>query len=112
MSHRNGAIIAFFGTLMGCAALWADTPLERMDDPVPMSSVLLFRSGRVVEGQITETETHYVVGRPIGKVEVAKTDIELMAKDLEEVYRYKLGRINDRFKRYIRLVIKCRCRSA
>src|SRR5437867_2775811 len=96
MSQRNGAIIAFFSTLIGCAVLWADTPPENADDLATKSRVLLFRSGRVVEGRIAETQTHYVVIRPIGTVEVAKTNIELVASDLEEIYRYKLARVNER----------------
>ena len=96
MSYRSRISTSFLAITVVCAAAWADGPA---DDSAPLATrpgVLVFRSGRVVEGQIAETETHYVVVRPVGRVEVAKDEIVMVAKDLDTVYRQKASHINDR----------------
>ena len=97
MSYRNGVFIAFSCVLLGCAvacSAQSDDPAE--SKAAARSGVLVFRNGRVIEGQIISTESHYIVIRPVGKIEVPKSQIESVAKDLEEVYRKKAGRIKDR----------------
>ena len=96
MSFRNTAYTVIFSSLCACAAAPADDLRSTATDSPARTRVLLFRSGRALEGEIAETDTHYVVARPVGKVEILKTEIELVAENLDAVYRYKLERINDR----------------
>jgi hypothetical protein len=96
MSFRNTAFTVLASSLCACAAALDDEPRSTATMSPSSMRVLLFRSGRALEGEITATDTHYVVVRPVGKVEILKSDIELVAGNLDEVYRYKLERINDR----------------
>lgn len=94
MSLRNTILTVICSSLCACAVALADEPPSAVAESNAKTRVLLFRSGRALEGQIAETDTHYVVVRPVGKVEIAKTDVEFVADDLDDVYRYKLERIN------------------
>lgn len=96
MSFRNKLLTVIFSSLYGCAAGLADESHDGATGQPTQTRVLVFRSGRALEGEITETNSHYVVVRPVGKVELLKSDIEFVAQNLDEVYRYKLERINDR----------------
>ena len=108
MSFRNTAFTVIVSSLCACAAASADEPRSTLTNAPSGTRVLLFRSGRAIEGEIAETDTHYVVVRPVGKVEILKSDIELVAGDLDEVYRYKLERMNDRDpEEHIRLAQWC-----
>jgi hypothetical protein len=95
MSLRNTVLTVIVGLSCACAAARADEPSNAAADSPDDAQVLLFKSGRTIEGQIDETETHYVVTRATGKVEIPKAEIEFVADDLDDVYRYKLERIND-----------------
>ena len=95
MSYRNGVLIAFASSCLGCALAFcahADDPADPQS--VARPGVLVFRNGRVIEGQILKTESHYVVFRRGGKIEVPRAQVETLAKDLEEVYQKKAERIN------------------
>ena len=97
MSPRNGVLITIVSWLLSCALGWSGQPDDSPTTQAgPRSGVLVFRNGRVIEGQITETDTHYVVVRPVGKIEVPKGEIERVAKDLDDAYRQKVHRLNDR----------------
>jgi hypothetical protein len=58
------------------------------------NSVLLLRSGRTIEGFVAHTETHYVLRRSLGSIEVPRGDVEYVGANLEDVYQYKLARID------------------
>ncbi len=96
MSARNR--ITYFVVIA-----WMLAGSARADEPSPPPSppsasapaVLLFRSGRTARGQIKQTDTHYVVERPVGKIEVPKADVEAVFRELDEVYRYKAKKIDD-----------------
>jgi hypothetical protein len=96
MSLRNKVFILIAGSFCACAAAFADEPRGTLADSPPEPQVLLFRSGRALEGTVSETDTHYIVVRPVGKVEILKDDIEFVAGSFDEVYRFKLEHINDR----------------
>ncbi len=93
MSLRN-RVLSFAICLFVCVSVApADEPQAPNANPIPGPGILLFRSGRTIEGEITETNSHYVVVRPVGKVEVPKGDVDFVAGTIEEVYQFKLARI-------------------
>jgi len=95
MSARNTLTAAVVcACLFGAVAL-ADEPTQPSTQAAGAPAVLLFRSGRTAEGHVTETATHYVVSRTVGKIEVSKADVEAVFNDLDEVYRFKAKKIND-----------------
>jgi hypothetical protein len=93
MSNWNRFFTICSLVLSGLGAA-ADEPQDATVQLSEITSVLLFRSGRAIEGQICETDSHYVVRRPIGKVEIPKSEVEFVGPDFDAVYRYKLNRIN------------------
>jgi hypothetical protein len=95
MSFWNAILAVIVSLPCACAIALADEPPDVADESPEKTRVLLFRSGRALEGQIDETETHYVVTRATGTVEILKSEIEFVANDLDGAYRYKRERIND-----------------
>ncbi len=95
MSRRNSLFSVIF-CVVASVAVRGDDAAPANATPATQRGVLVFRSGRVVEGEIAETETHYVVVRAVGKIEVPKGDVESVAKNLDDVYRQKAMRLNDR----------------
>jgi hypothetical protein len=95
MSVRNiFTAAALYVILFGDSVRAADPP-PLSSGPAAAPAVLLFRSGRTAQGQVKQTDTHYVVERSVGKIEVPKAHVEAIFHDLDEVYRYKAKRIDD-----------------
>jgi hypothetical protein len=72
-------------------ACGAETPRDSISSRRP--AVLLFKGGRVIDGEVEETATHYVVYRSLGRVEVPRRQVEFVGNDLEDVYLHKAARI-------------------
>jgi hypothetical protein len=93
MSSRNSTplLVVGFGLTL---ALRGAAPAAETPPAAASPGVVLLRSGRVIEGQIVETETHVVVIRPVGRIELRKEDCRAIGKDLEEVFRMRAAETN------------------
>src|SRR3954469_21771304 len=59
----------------------------------PPQSVLLLTNGHIVEGQLAQDDHGYVLRKKLGVIRFPKRTVEGVFRSLDEVYRYKLGRI-------------------
>jgi hypothetical protein len=93
MSNRNSILISVCLCWVGSFA-FADDPAGRGTPSA--AGVLLFKSGRALAGQISETDTHYIVSRTSGTMQVLKSDVEFAGADFDSVYLYKRKDVDDR----------------
>src|SRR5262245_44406228 len=94
MSLRNSFLTVICSLSALTLAASADD-LLRTPGPSSDKSALLLRSGRSIEGRISETETHYVVERAGAKMQVPKSEVEFIGGSLDAIYRHKLSTIHD-----------------
>jgi hypothetical protein len=94
MSFRNRIIIAAcFLCALPVGVFADDSP--SLGSQTPRRSALLLKSGRVIEGHISESDSHIVVQRSGVRVQVPKADIEFVGDDPDAVYRYKARAVAD-----------------
>lgn len=98
MSKRNRAVSVVFATVVGSAAALCAAAQDRvqLQRPAAAGEVLIFRDGRALAGEVTKTDTHFILSRTAGRLEVPKEQVETVVQDLEAAYRYKASRIDDR----------------
>lgn len=68
---------------------YADPPLQL----APREGVLLLRNGEVRPGKIIPAGDHYLVSLPHAEFRYRTSDVEMLCKDLEEVYQRKRARV-------------------
>jgi|SRR5579864_2112066 len=64
--------------------------------PAPAQSVLLLYNGRVLQGQLSEDDSSYVLKQKLGTIRFPKRDVEKVFGSIEAVYQYKLSRLAER----------------
>ncbi|HVX63693.1 MAG TPA: hypothetical protein VHC19_23930 [Pirellulales bacterium] len=89
-------MIGLFRVLIVIVALggaWAAASAEPPLQLAPREGVLLLRSGQVIPGRIIPAGDHYLVSRPHGEYRFRSSDVEMLCKDLDEVYQRKRAQI-------------------
>lgn len=98
-------LLVLLGSVFVCCALHAplfadDTRAAASalggDLAQPPSGVLLLKNGRTLTGAITRDPSGYVFHREGGQIRIPDADVELSCGSLEQVFQYKLHRLNQR----------------
>jgi hypothetical protein len=88
---------------LAMSASAADAPLPEAasnDDPsglvAPQDGVVVLKNGQVIAGKITTAGDYYYVTLPAGEIRLKATEVELACRDLEEAYRARAAKVDDR----------------